>query len=123
MAGEEGRHRLLGLVGDAEHAGEVVAAAAGDDPDRGVGAGQRPADGADQPVAAHHHRHLARFDRELSLLGSVLETLRALDPEVDAARVEGLLDLGEQPQRLPARGGRVDQQRQWHPLDVHALAA
>ena len=31
--------------------------------------------------------------------------------------------LIQQAQRLPARGGRVDQQRQWHPLDVHAFAA
>jgi hypothetical protein len=123
MAGEEGRHRGLGLAGNPEYAREVVAAAAGQDSQRGIGAGQRPADGPDQAVAAHHHRHLACFDRELSLLGTMLQARRALDPEVGAARVERLLDLWQQAQRLPARGGRVDQQRQWHPLDVHAFAA
>ena len=63
----------LGVVGDAEHPGEVVAAAAGDDPQRRLGAGHRAADRADQAVAADHHRHLAGFDRPQRLLDAVLE--------------------------------------------------
>ena len=91
-----------GSLGDAEHAGEVVAAAAGEDAERGLGAGHGAADGADQAVAAHHHRQLAGFDRPQRLLGAVLEALGALHPEDDAARVERLLDLRQQLQRLPA---------------------
>ena len=115
--------RLLGVVGDAEDAGEVVAAPAGDDPERRLGAGHRAADRADQPVAAHHHRHLAGLDRPQRLLDPVLEALGALHAEVDPARVERLLDPRQQLQRLAAGRGGVDQQRQRHSLDFHRFAA
>ena len=65
--------RLRGLVGDAEHPREVVAAAAGEDPHRRLAARQRAADLADQPVAAHHHRHLAGVGGAQGLLDTVLE--------------------------------------------------
>ena len=105
-AGEQDVDRLLGVVGDAEHAGEVVAAAAGDDPQRRLGAGHRAADRADQPVAAHHHRDLAGLDRPQRLLDAVLEALGALHAEDDPARVERLLDPRQQLQR-PARRPRT----------------
>ena len=101
------RDRLLGLVGDAEHPGEVVAAAAGDDPERRLRAGHRAADRADQAVAADITTgHLADFDRPQRLLDAVLEAAGALDPEDGAARVERLLDPRQQLQRLAARRGR-----------------
>ncbi len=104
-----------GSVGDAEHAGEVVAATAGDDPERRLGAGHRAADGADQAVAAHHDRQLARLDRSQRL-----RRLRArgsfvrCDAEVDAPRVERLLDPRQELQRPAAGRGGVDEQRQRH---------
>ncbi len=123
VAGKQRRHRLLGLAGNPEHPRQVVAAAAGDDPERGLRAGHGAADRAEQPVAGEDDRQLAGFDRPQRLLGAVLEPLGALDPKDDAARVERLLDRRQQLQGLPSGRGRVDQQCQRHPLDVHALAA
>ncbi len=61
-----------------------------------------PPIGADQAVAADHHRDLAGFDRAQRLLDAVLEAPGALDPEDDPARVERLLDPRQQLQRPPA---------------------
>ena len=48
--------RLAGVGRDAQHAGEVVAAAAGDDGQRAVRALERAGEGAQQPVAAERRR-------------------------------------------------------------------
>ena len=113
-----------GSVGDAEHPGEVVAAAAGDDPQRRLGARHRAADRADQPVAAHHHRQLAAVDRAQRLLDAVLEALGALrrgsrrgrrraPPRPAAASFSA----------RPPRRVRVDEQGQWHPPGLHAVCS
>jgi hypothetical protein len=112
LAGEEGCHRPLGLVGDAEHAGEIVAATAGQDPERGVRARDRAADGADQAVAAHHHRHLTEVDGAQRLFDRVLDAASQLDSEGDAALVELVFDLRQQSPGAPAARRRVDQQGQ-----------
>ena len=116
---DEDLDRARGLVGDAEHPREVVAAAAGDDPQRRVGAGQRAADRAEQAVAAHHDRHLAGFGGAQRLPTAVLDARGLLDPEDDAPRVELGLDLGQQLQRPAAARGRVDEQGQRLSLDPH----
>ena len=109
-----------GSLGDAEHPGEVVAAATGNDPERRLRSGHRAADRPDQAVAAHHDRHLAGLrSRQQRLLDAVLKAAGALHPELDPARVQRRLHPRQQPQRpAPGRGG-VDQQRQRHALDLH----
>ena len=123
VAGEDDLDRRLGVVGDAERPGEVVAAAAGDQADGGLRARQRAADRAHQAVAADHDRDLAQFDRAQGEVDAVLEAARPLDPELDPAGVEGGLDPWQQLQRLPPGRGGIDEQGQGHPGDLHRRPA
>jgi hypothetical protein len=123
VAGEDDRDRRLGLVGDAERPGEVVAAAAGDQADRGLRAGQGAADRPHQAIAADHDGDLAQLDRAQRQADAVLEAAGALDPERGSASVEGGLDPGQQLQRLSPRRGGIDEQGQGHPGDLHRRPA
>ena len=113
------RHRLLWVLGDTEYTGEVVTATAGNDPERRFGAGQGTAYRAHQTIAAHHHGDLTRLDGAKGLFDAVLEAFGALHAEGEASSVESLLGPWQQLQGLPSCRGRIDQQRQWHALDVH----
>jgi len=86
----------FGLGGDVEHPREVVAAPAGHDSERDVAAGQRPAHGTDQPVATHHHRHLAEVGGALGLIDGVFDAASSLDAKSHMALVELFLDPREQ---------------------------
>ena len=85
-------HAQLGVGADAELAREVVAATAREDAEHAVGPAQLARDGAEQPVAAHRRRDLARGERAARQLARVGERVRALDPEAQPARPQRLLD-------------------------------
>ena len=89
---------------------EVVAAAAGEDPDRRVPAGERAADLADQPVAAHDHGQLPGLVRRQRLLDPVLEAARDHGPEADPRRGQRLFGVREQRLAAPAPRGGIDDQ-------------
>src|SRR5213079_539073 len=107
------------VVGDAENAGEVVAAPPGDDPERRLGSGHGAANRTDQAVATADNRYLAGIDRAQRSLYTVLEAVGPLCPKRDSSRIELLLDLRQQLQGAPVSGVRIYQQGQWHSLDGH----
>ena len=76
---------LLDVVGDAEDAREVVAAAAGDHSHGHPGVGELAAHLADEPVAAHHDHPLASLGRSSRLVPAVGEALRHHAAEGDPA--------------------------------------
>ena len=95
---------------EAELAGEVVAAPAGQHGEHAVGAPQLAGDRAEQPVAAHRRGQLARRERRARELAGVLDRVRALDPEGDPAPAQRRLDGGQQARRPPPARARVDDQ-------------
>ena len=83
----------LDVLRNAEHACEIVASAARDDPKRNLGAGEHAADLADQPVAAHHHRDLTVARGLARLVDRVLERLGPHGAVRDASPLERALEL------------------------------
>ena len=98
----------LGVERDADHAREVVAAAAGQHADDGArDVAQRARDRAEHPVAAQRHHHpaaLRRGDGELARVGDVAG---GVDLEADAERAQAGLD-GRAAPWPPARRRRRD---------------
>ncbi len=86
---------------------------------RRLGARHRPADGAEQAVAAAARPAARRASTALQRpLDAVLQALGPLDAKGDPPLVQLLLDPGQQLQHAPVRGVRVDQQRQRQSLGL-----
>ncbi len=108
---EQHRARPRDVLGDADRAREVVAAAAGQHAERAPSA-QRARERADEPVAAER-------DHELALLGGVArdvcrvgQVTRLDDPVRGTGGAQLALDLRQQAQGLAPRGRRVHQNRE-----------
>ncbi len=99
------------LERDAEHAGEVVAAATGQDAEHAAGAAQGSGHRPDQSVATERDGELARPGCGDGQLPRVLEAARALDAVLEAQSRELGLDSGELAAGTSAAGGRIDDQR------------
>ena len=105
------RARRNRILGDPEHAREVVAATAGEHAEHGAGEiAQHIGDDADQAVAAEHHDRLTGARALLGQLAGVVEVAR-----VDATHLQPLpaqrpLDIRRDPPGFAAAGRGVDDQ-------------
>ena len=99
----------LGVERDADHAREVVAAAAGQHADDGARhVAQRARHGAEHPVAAQGHHHPAALRRSDGELLRVSQVAGGVDLVADAERAQAGLDGGQRPGGPPAAGGGID---------------
>ena len=101
------RHRV---GGDAQLAGEVVAAAAGEHGEHARAVAQLARDGAGEPVAAHRRGDLAGVAGLTGQLAGVVHRGGPLDAEARADAPQRRLDRGQQPRGAAGAGARVDDQ-------------
>ena len=101
----------LDVVGDPDHAREVVAATSRDHTQRRRRPGERAADLADQPVAAHDDRNITRLRRLDRLPATVLDALGEHEPILEPGLGQRPLGVGEQLLRAAAAGHGVDEQQ------------
>jgi hypothetical protein len=99
----------LGVEGDADHAGEVVAAPAGQDAEQGArDLAQRPGHLAEHPVAAQGDDGAPAARRRDGELRGVVEVAGGVDLEVHAEGEQPRLDGGQCLGGPSAAGGGVD---------------
>ena len=102
--------RFLDVIGNADHACEIVSAPAGDDAHRDAGVRELAADLPDEPVAAHHDHGLAALGRLARLLATVLDVLREDHSVVDPAVGKRCLRLRQELACAPTARGGIDEQ-------------
>ena len=105
-------HASTGVERDAQLAGEVVAAAPGQQAERALASAQGVRDRAGEAVAAVAHRDVTGLDRAAGERLRVLDAGRLLDRELDAVAAQRLLDGRQLRQRPATAGVRVHDEAQ-----------